>query len=140
MLYKKSCYILIIILCFCTILFTGCDKDKSFILFTSGEITPENFSMDRCKKAFKIGERIDFLLYNPKPLKHNVIRLQVLKVNFVEPSFNYSIAYGRDINIDISLNYATDHFYLYDRGYYMLRIYSPEDYDMPVAESGFTVE
>lgn len=131
---------LLLIVFTCISLLSGCDKDKPVILFTSGEITPENFSMDKFKKTFSVGERIDFLFYHPKPLKYNVVRLQVLKINFVEPWFNYSIAYGKDINADLTLNYVTDHFYLHQDGCYMLRIFSREDYNNPIAEAGFLVK
>jgi hypothetical protein len=123
----------------CTILLSGCDKEKAAIFFTSGAITPENFSVQKCQKVFNVGQRIDFLLYNPKPLTNSVIRIQVLKIDSNEFVSGFTIAHARDIEINTRLNYATDYFYLYQEGAYMLRIFSKSNLEKPIAEEGFYV-
>jgi len=124
------------------LLLTGCDKDKerSAIFFSSCEITPENFSMDKYQDTFQVGQRINFLLYNPKPLTSSVIRLQVLKLESNGFASGYSIAYARDIEIDKRMNYAKDCFYLHQEGNYALRIFSINNFETPVAEGTFAIK
>jgi len=130
------------LICIFVFLLTGCDKDKekSAIFFSSGQITPENFSLEKYQNTFEVGKRIDFLLYNPKPLTNSIIRLQVLKLESNGFASGYSIAYGRDIEINTKLNYATDCFYLHQEGNYALRIFSRDNYETPIAEGMFSVK
>ncbi|MDD3012111.1 MAG: hypothetical protein PHC34_00210 [Candidatus Gastranaerophilales bacterium] len=130
----------ILIICSLLLLISGCDKEKSAIFFSSSTITPENFSIENCQNTFQVGQRINFLLYNPKPLTNNIIKLQVVKLESNGFASGYSIAYARDIEIDTRMNYATDCFYLHKEGNYVLRIFSRNDFLTPVAEQIFTVK
>jgi len=129
----------LILICLLLLPMSGCDKERSVILFSSGAITPENFSVEKCRNTFQVGQRIDFILYHPKPLTNSIIRLQVLKLESNGFASGYSIAYARDIEIDTRMNYATDSFYLYKEGDYVLRIFSTDNFETPVAEGMFTI-
>lgn len=131
---------ILLIVCVFMLMLSGCDKDKAAIFLSSEPITPENYSIDKYRKAFNQEQRINFLLYTPKPLTSNIIRIQVLKLDNNGFASGYSIVHARDIEIDNSLNYVTDYFCLYRQGNFALRIFSRDNYETPIAEASFTVK
>jgi len=131
----------LILICTFVLLLSGCKKEeKSVLLLTSGQITPENYAAKQYKITFGADERIDFILYNPKPLKSNIVKIQVLKLESNGFASGYSISYARSIQIDNNLNYVTDYFYVHQKGSFVLRIFSTDDFYTPVAEAQFTLE
>jgi len=121
------------------VLLSGCNLEKAFILFSSDPITVDTFSLDKRKVSFLTEQRIYFVLYNPKPFTSSVLRLQILKLDRKTPYYEMSIVQGRDIEIDASKDYATDYFCLHQEGYYILRLFSKDKLEKPIAEAYFEV-
>jgi hypothetical protein len=121
-------------------LLTGCKKqDKALIFFSSNSISAETFSIDKAEQFFTAGKKINFVLLNPKPFTSPILRLQVLKVNDKLAVYGYSIEHARDVEIDMSKHYAINSFVLYREGYYILRIFSKDALNEPIAEADFRV-
>lgn len=123
-----------------TILLYGCDKEKALIFFSSKPITQNSFTVDKAEVNFYPGQRIYFVLLNPKPFTSNAVRLQILKIDHKPPFYAFSIAQTRDMEIDTAVQYATDYFCLHKDGYYILRIFSMDNLSKPLAEADFKVD
>lgn len=132
---KKFIYIFIL---GTTLLLSGCDKNKAGILFSSSPIT-KSFSIYDAKVEFDKDQKIYFVFYNPKSFTTNQLRLQVIKIDQKWPAESLSIEYGQDININASNHFVLDYFVIHNTGYYVLRIFSPDNYKHPLIESDFKV-
>ncbi|OGI21094.1 MAG: hypothetical protein A2255_04440 [Candidatus Melainabacteria bacterium RIFOXYA2_FULL_32_9] len=136
---KMKKYIFLLLFFSITILFSGCNKNKALIFFSANPITIETFSMDKVETTFQEGQKIYFVLFNPKPFTSDILRIQVLKIDRKAPYYGFTIAHARDIEIDKTLNYATDYFCIHQEGYYILRIFSKDKLERPIAEADFEI-
>ena len=130
---------LLLLLLIASLSFSGCNRDKALIFFSTKPITVETFTIDKVATEFFEGEKIYFALFNPKPFTSNALRLQALKIDRKAPYYGYAMAHGRDIEIDQTLNYATDYFCIHQEGYYILRIFSMDKLKKPIAEAEFEI-
>lgn len=122
------------------LLISGCNKDKAAILLSPIPIAQETFSLNNMQTVFREGQGVYFVLLNPKPFTNSVLKLQIIQLSDKVPIYGYTIAQGRDIEIDKNKDYATGSFYLYREGYYVIRIFSKDDLNKPLAESYFKIE
>lgn len=132
---------LIILLAMCVMVFcTSCDRSKPVLLFSPSEIEYGHFGFQDAKTDFDAGKKIYFVVYNPKPFTSDIMRLQTLKLDLKAPSYGITLVQGRDIEIDKSMPYFTGSFVVYAPGYYMLRVFSRDNFNLPLVESGFNVK
>jgi hypothetical protein len=113
---------------------------KASIFISSKPIDAQNFEVYNMKSLFKPGQKIYYILLNPKPFVSGKIRLQILKVDYKGNFFGVTIAQGRDIEIDKNKQYISGDFVLHQNGYYALRIFADEIYAYPLAETHFQVD
>lgn len=132
---KKTILLLLI---FSLCLFSGCaKKENAMILFSSNTID-RNFDLSKNETVFTTAQRINFVLLNPNPFTSDILRLQILISNIKTGSF-LDIAQARDIEIDPNKHYAMGSFCVYRDGKYIVRIFSKDDLDVPLAEANIWV-
>ena len=91
--YFLLCTLLIFLLC-------GCDRQKAAVFVSSKPIDAQNFEVSNMRSLFKPGQKIYYILLNPKPFLSSKIRLQILKVDYKGSFFGVNLIRGRDIEID----------------------------------------
>jgi len=131
--YFLLCTLLIFLLC-------GCDRQKAAIFVSSKPIDAQNFEVSNMRSLFKPGQKIYYILLNPKPFLSSKIRLQILKVDYKGSFFGVNLIRGRDIEIDKQKQYITGDFVIHQNGYYALRIFANDIYECPLAETHFQVD
>lgn len=129
----------LLIFFFALFLLCGCNREKAAILFSSEPITKE-FTLDKAGNQFKIGQKIYFVLYNPKPYTGNVLKIQVLKADDKMTVFVPTIAHAREIEINPDNPYVVNNFVLHSAGNYWLRVFSRDNLEAPIAEANFKVD
>jgi hypothetical protein len=120
--------------------FSACEKKNTYIFFSSRPITAQTFRFETAEKVFAKGEKINFVVVTQEKFTNPVMRLQVLKIDDKLALYGYTLAHARDIEIDIEQNNFISDFYLHNAGYYMLRVFSKDNLDKPVAENNFWVK
>ena len=116
-------------------LITGCnnkDKQHAVILFSS-KLIDQDFSFNKAEKAFYTGQRINFVVLNSKPFTSKTLRLQLIRTN-MKARVYMEMAQGRDIEIDKTKFYVINSFCVYQDGQYAVRIFSPDEPKIPLAE------
>ena len=132
---------IIFILVTCLFLVTSCDRTKDAAVFLSIKpVTPGSLSYINRYPVFKVRQRVYYILVSKKPIKNTKLRLQVLKLDKKYPFYKIEPAYGIDINRKQDRYYVTDYFVLHKAGDYVIRIFSYDDLEKPVAETEFSVE
>ncbi len=132
---------IIFILAICLFLTTSCDRTKKAAIFLSHEpITPAGMSYINRYPVFKVRQRIYYMLVSKKPIESAKLRLQVLRLDRKYPFYKIEPAYGIDINSNYGEHYVTDYFVLHKAGSYVIRIFSYDNLEKPIAETEFSVE
>ena len=121
------------------IVLTGCAYDRGLILFNSVPITQNNALHDQ--KVFKVGDKVYYLFIAPKKVKSDYIRVQVFTL-----TDKYSLG-GEDVvrTKDYRLMrderyYHTDYFTFWEKGRYVMQVFSHDDFTNPLALNYFYVE
>lgn len=135
-MYKK---VLHIVLIFSTILlFAGCKKNDTVILFNHSPITRENYLQNDF--YFKKGERIYYLFMTQKELDTTMVKIKVLKR---EEKASYAISklvYANDYKLfKDQVYYYTNYFVLHDKGCYCVEIYAKNKLNKPLVRGDFKV-
>lgn len=131
---------LLLVLFLTTLFLSGYKKDKALVFFSHSPISMDSFTIDKTSVSFQEGQRIHFVLFNPKPFTSSILRVQILKIDRKAPAYGVSISQAKDIEIDQNENYVTDYFCLHQEGYYYLRIFSSDKMKKPLAEADFQVD
>lgn len=110
-----------------SLLFSGCDneykgqKEQPCILFSSTPFskelgyTPQN--------TFTAGDKIYYLLYNPKEFKTRLIKVQVFRKDDEADEFwGYEYLYNKTVELQHKKLY-TDYFIINRHGYYVFQIF-----------------
>lgn len=120
---KKFLGILILFIIFFA---TGCDKNKSYIVFNHQAITPENV-LD-ASYLFKPQERVYYLITLPKPVITRQLYIQVFKRDNDEMRYGYQLVYGKTVKLkDEQQYYYTDYFVFNEKGLYEFKVYSKDN-------------
>lgn len=118
---KKILYIFIIFIFVLSL--CACKDTTPRIFLSTKPIMRETFvPMDK----FKVNDTINFVLISPKGFKSDTIRLQLLKKSKFSPNFGFTLALGKDYNIEND-NHLTGAFTVYSAGRYELMFFEPED-------------
>ncbi len=135
---KKVIFISLI----CVIFFiTGCFSEEKAGIFLGREpIDPKTFSFENKQPVFKQRERIYYILLSKDPIENPKLRLQVIKLDMKHPYYKIEPAYGIDINRGVEKHYLTDYFVLNQAGTYIIRIFSYDDLEEPLAQTEFVVK
>jgi len=134
---------IIILIFFSTILFCGCefalDYDNAIIFLSSRPITKESFDPNIVQNTFDQGQSIYFCLYSKTPFNANEGRLQILKKDLKTQVYGYSLYQGKDILLNPIKNCYTDSFTIFSEGYYLLKIFSKNNPNEPLAQTTFWI-
>lgn len=124
---------------FCIFL-SGCDRQKPAIFFSSAPIEKETFAPQKMEKTFKVGQKIYFVVYYPKGFPSDCIRLQTISRRRDVPFYGISIEQVRDVSVKKGGMLYCGTFYFYRKNLYYLRVFSPEDWNMPLVQESFMIE
>lgn len=114
------------------------NKLKPYVLF--GKDTISQSSLTNIEKFFSVGQKINFLVYNPDGFKSNLVRIQILKKDEKVEQWGISIVHARDIQIDTSKPYFTNTIVLWQEGYYIFRVFSHDNMKKPFVETDFWIK
>ena len=120
---KKIFLLFFILICFG---FTcGCKDTKPRVYLSTRPLMRETFEP---MNEFKKDDKINFILIVPKGFKADTVRLQLLKKSGLSPTFGYTLALGKDYNVE-NQHYLTGGFTVYSGGRYELMFFEPPDPD-----------
>lgn len=135
-LVKFLAVILFTLLCIC-----GCKHDENFglILFNSVPITENNALHNQ--KTFREGAKVYYLYIAPKKMTNEFIRVQVFKMTDVAPWGGNEVVRTKDYRLmQDERYYHTNSFTFYEKGRYVMQIFSHDDFVRPIAINDFYVE
>ena len=129
----------LILLFFILFLLTGCVYDRGLILFNTQPITRENALKD--SKTFIAGTRIYYLFIAPKKMNNEFIRVQVFKMTDLAPWGGNEVVRTKDYRLmKDEKYYHTNYFTLYEKGRYVMQVFSHNDFQHPLALNDFYVQ
>lgn len=130
--------ILLIFLIF-TIFFTsGFKNAKGIILFNNQPINKKNVLTNT--KFFSSGNRIYYLFIAPKRMKNEYIRVQIFKMTDKAPWGGYEVVRTKDFRLmKDERYYHSDYFVLYEKGKYIMQVFSTEDLQRPLSIGDFYI-
>lgn len=130
---------LLIVLVFCLISLTACTYERGLILFNAQPITRENALQDQ--KVFNEGQRVYYLFIAPKKMKNEFIRVQIFKMTDKAPWGGNEVVRTKDYRLmKDERYYQTNYFTLYEKGRYVMQVFSHEDFQHPLALNDFFVQ
>lgn len=113
--------LLILILMLCSFIFTGCDREKPGILFSSTPFSKELGYKEQ--SVYKKGEKIYYLLYNPKDFKTRLLKVQVFrKDSDADEFFGYEYLYNQTVELK-DKKFYTDYFIINRKGFYIFQAF-----------------
>jgi len=125
---------------FSLFLLTACIWDKDAVILLSPEpIEPGNFEFYDKMPVFTSLQKIYFILLSKEPIESEKLRVQVLKIDRKYPAFKVEPAYCVDINRGPEKHYVMGHFVLHSDGNFFIRIFSHDNFELPIAETEFLV-
>ena len=130
---------LLIVFVFCLIGLTACTYERGLILFNVQPITRENALQDQ--KVFNEGQRVYYLFIAPKKMKNEFIRVQIFKMTDKAPWGGNEVVRTKDYRLmKDERYYQTNYFTLYEKGHYVMQVFSHEDFQHPLALNDFFVQ
>ena len=130
---------LLIVFVFCLICLTACTYERGLILFNEQPITRENALQDQ--KVFNEGQRVYYLFIAPKKMKNEFIRVQIFKMTDKAPWGGNEVVRTKDYRLmKDERYYQTNYFTLYEKGRYVMQVFSHEDFQHPLALNDFYVQ
>lgn len=129
-------FILLISLLFCL---TACTCKRGIILFNTQPITRENALQNQ--KVFAEGQRVYYLFIAPEKMDNEFIRVQVFKMTEDAPWGGNEVVRTKDYRLMLDERYYhTNYFTLYEKGRYVMQVFSHEDFQHPLALCDFYVK
>ena len=123
----------------CLFLFCGCKYDRGIILFNTQPITKENALHD--SKVFNSGQRVYYLFIAPKRMENKYIRVQIFKMTDKAPWGGNEVVRTKDFRLMKDQRYYhSDYFTLYEKGRYVMQVFSTEDFQHPLSIGDFYVK
>ena len=122
-------------ICICSPVFAK----KGIILFNTQPITKENALSD--EMVFKSGQRVYYLFIAPKKMKNKFIRVQVFKMTDKAPWGGNEVVRTKDFRLmKDEKYYHTNYFTLYEKGRYVMQVFSIDNLQRPLAVDFFYVK
>ena len=134
---------IILLILLSTIIFCGCDfatdHENAVIFFSPQPITAESFDANKVQNTFDCGQPIYFCIYSKTPFNSNEGLIQMFKKNPDTRIYGYTLEQGKDILLNPAKNSYTDSFAIYTEGYYLIKFFSQNNFDEPLAQNTFYV-
>ena len=117
----------------------GCKYDRGIILFNTQPITKENALHD--SKVFESGQKVYYLFIAPKRMDNKYIRVQIFKMTDKAPWGDVNVVRTKDFRLmKDERYYHSDYFTLYEKGRYVMQVFSTEDFQHPLSIGDFYVK
>ena len=130
---------LFIVSLICLIMLSACVYERGLILFNVQPITRENALQDQ--KTFNEGQRVYYLFIAPKKMRNEFIRVQIFKMTDKAPWGGNEVVRTKDYRLmKDERYYQTNYFTLYEKGRYVMQVFSHEDFQHPLALNDFYVQ
>lgn len=130
---------LLIVFILCIVGLTACTYERGLILFNVQPITRENALQDQ--KVFNEGQKVYYLFIAPKKMKNEFIRVQIFKMTDKAPWGGNEVVRTKDYRLmKDERYYQTNYFTLYEKGRYVMQVFSHEDFQHPLALNDFYVQ
>ena len=130
--------LLIVPLLLVLFVFCSCANDKGLILFNKEPITSQNALKD--SKSFESGQRVYYLFIAPKRMDDEFIRVQVFKMTDKAPWGGNEVVRTKDYRLmKDERYYHSNYFTLYEKGRYVMQVFSHKDFVRPLAVNDFYV-
>jgi len=127
----------LVILIFACVL-TGCSYERGIILFNSVPITQNNALHDQ--KVFSPGAKVYYLFIAPKKMYNEYIRVQVFTLTDKGALGGEDVVRTKDFRLNRDERYYyTDYFTFWEKGRYVMQVFSHDDFTHPLAVSEFYI-
>lgn len=130
---------LLTIAVFTIIIICACTYDRGLILFNTQPITQETALQPQ--KTFLEGQRVYYLFIAPKKMNNEFIRVQVFKMTEDAPWGGNEVVRTKDYRLMLDERfYHANYFTLYEKGRYVMQVFSHEDFQHPLALNDFYIK
>ena len=93
------------------------------------------------QKVFNEGQRVYYLFIAPKKMNNEFIRVQVFKMTDNAPWGGNEVVRTKDYRLMLDERYYhTNYFTLYEKGRYVMQVFSHDDFQHPLALNDFYVK
>ena len=117
----------------------GCAYDRGLILFNCVPITQNNALHDQ--KVFKEGAKVYYLFIAPKKMRNDLIRVQVFTMTDKGYLGGNEVVRTKDIRLmKDERYYYTDYFTFWEKGKYVMQVFSHDDFTNPLAVNDFYIQ
>ena len=117
----------------------GCAYDRGIILFNSVPITENNALHDQ--KTFREGTKVYYLFIAPKKMTNDYIRVQVFKMTDLAALGGNDVVRTKDYRLmKDERYYHTNYFTFYEKGRYVMQIFSHDDFKNPIGVNDFYIQ
>ena len=118
---------------------TACTHDKGIILFNTEPVTEANALKD--SKVFREGTKVYYLFIAPRKVENEYIRVQVFKMTDKAPWGGNDVIRTKDYRLmQGEKYYHTNYFTFYEKGRYVMQVFSHDDFQHPLALNDFYIE
>lgn len=130
---------LLLILLVTSLSLCACKYERGLILFNKEPVTAENALKDQ--KVFSEGAKVYYLFIAPKKMKNELIRVQVFKMTDKAPWGGNEVVRTKDYRLmKDERYYHTNYFTFYEKGRYVMQVFSHDDFQHPLALNDFYVQ
>jgi len=135
---KKIAY-LVITFVLITMSLCACTFERGIILFNQEPITKQNMLKDQ--KVFAEGNKVYYIFIAPKKMKNDFIRVQVFKMTDKAPWGGNEVVRTKDYRLmKDERYYHTNYFTFYEKGRYVMQVFSHDDFQHPLALNDFYIQ
>ena len=129
----------VVLILLVALVLTGCAYDRGLILFNSVPITQNNALHDQ--KVFKEGDKVYYLFIAPKKINSDYIRVQVFTLTDKYALGGEDVIRTKDFRLKRDERYYyTDYFTFWEKGRYVMQVFSHDDFTNPLAVNEFFVQ
>ncbi len=129
----------IALIIFTLIIFTACTFERGIVLFNTQPITKENALKN--SKVFNEGARVYYLFIAPKKMNTEFIRVQIFKMTDNAPWGGNEVVRTKDYRLmKDERYYHTNYFTFYEKGRYVMQVFSHDDFQHPLALNDFYIK
>ena len=133
----KLLKLLIIFLFVC--LLSGCANGRGLILFNSVPITQNNALHNQV--VFSPGAKVYYLFIAPKKMYNDLIRVQVFTLTDKGVLGGENVIRTKDFRLKRDERYYyTDYFTFWEKGRYVMQVFSHDDFIHPLAVGEFYIQ
>lgn len=126
-------------LVFSILMFCGFKHNRGIILFNTQPINQNNYLNDQ--KRFESGQRVYYLFIAPKRMKNKYIRVQIFKMTDKAPWGGNEVTRTKDFRLmKDEKYYHSDYFVLYEKGRYVMQVFSMDDLQRPLSLNDFYIK